>query len=55
MTFPLEAKLVSDTVVVVGSLDVTFADFGVEVPRSPVVVSVDDHGVLELQLLFTRT
>ncbi len=54
VTFPLEAKLVEGTVVVVGSLPVVFADYDVEVPRSPVVVSVDDHGTLELQLLFTR-
>ncbi len=53
--FPLQAKLVDGTVVVVGSLDVTFSDFGVEVPSAPVVLSVDDHGTLELQLLLTRS
>ncbi len=53
--FPLQAKLVDGTVVVVGSLDVTFSDFGVEVPSAPVVLSVDDHGALELQLLLTRS
>jgi polyisoprenoid-binding protein YceI len=52
--FPLQAKLVNGTVVVVGSLDVTFSDYGVEVPRAPVVLSVDDHGILELQLLLTK-
>jgi polyisoprenoid-binding protein YceI len=55
VAFPLQAKLVRGTVVVVGSLDVTFSDFGVEVPRAPIVLSVDDHGALELQLLLTRT
>jgi polyisoprenoid-binding protein YceI len=55
VSFPLQAKLVRGTVVVVGSLDVTFSDFGVEVPRAPIVLSVDDHGQLELQLLLTRT
>jgi polyisoprenoid-binding protein YceI len=55
VAFPLRAKLVGGTVVVVGSLDVTFSDFGVEVPRAPIVLSVDDHGQLELQLLLTRT
>ena len=53
--FPLQAKLVDGTVVVVGSLDVTFSDYGVTVPSAPIVLSVDDHGVLELQLLLTRT
>ena len=49
--FPLEAQLVDGTVVVVGSIDVTFSDFEVEVPQSPVVLSVDDQGTLELQIL----
>lgn len=53
--FPLQAKLVDGTVVVVGSLDVTFSDYGVTVPSAPIVLSVDDHGVLELQLLLIRT
>jgi polyisoprenoid-binding protein YceI len=54
VTFPLEAQLVNDTIVVVGSLDVVFADYDVEVPSAPVVISVDDHGPVELQLFFTR-
>jgi polyisoprenoid-binding protein YceI len=52
--FPLEAQLVQDTVVVVGSLEVTFADFGVEVPSARIVISAEDHGDLEVQLLLTR-
>jgi polyisoprenoid-binding protein YceI len=48
---PIEAQLVEGTIVVVGSMDVTFSDHDVEVPRSQVVLSVDDHGTLELQLL----
>lgn len=51
---PLEAQLVGDTVVVVGSLDIAFADYGVTPPTAPVVLSVDDNGVVELQLLLTR-
>ncbi|MEM9038172.1 MAG: YceI family protein [Actinomycetota bacterium] len=52
--FPLEAQLVNGVIVVVGSLDVVFSDFDVTVPSAPIVVSVDDEGVLELQLLFTK-
>jgi polyisoprenoid-binding protein YceI len=52
---PLEAQLVDDTVVLVGSTELTFSDFGVEVPSAPVVVSVSDTGTLELQLLLTRS
>jgi polyisoprenoid-binding protein YceI len=51
---PLEAQLVGDTIVVVGSLDVVFSDFGVTVPSAPIVLSVDDRGQMELQLFFSR-
>lgn len=54
VTFPLEARLVNGTVVVVGSLDISFADYDVQVPTSMKVVSVEDHGVVELQLLLKR-
>jgi polyisoprenoid-binding protein YceI len=54
VVFPLEAQLVGDTIVVVGSLDIVFADYDVEVPSAPIVVSVDDNGPIELQLFFTR-
>lgn len=51
---PLETQLVEDLIVVVGSVDITFADWGVEMPTSPGVVSVEDHGILELQLFLRR-
>lgn len=54
VTFPLDAQLVGDTIVVVGSLEVVFADYGVSVPTAPIVVSADDRGPIELQLFFTR-
>lgn len=50
---PLEAQLTGDTIVVVGSLDVVFSDFGVTAPSAPIVVSVDDRGQMELQLFFS--
>lgn len=55
VTVALEAQLVDDTIVVVGSTEVTFSDFGVEVPSSPLVLSVQDHGTVEMQLLLTRS
>jgi YceI-like domain len=54
VTIPLEAQLVDGTIVVVGSLDVTFSDYGVSVPSAPIVVSAEDNGVIELQLLFAQ-
>ena len=54
VTFPLQAQLVDGTIVVVGSLDVVFGDYDVEVPSAPIVVSAADNGPIELQLFFTR-
>ncbi len=54
VTFALDAQLVGDTIVVVGSTDILFSDYGVQVPDSQVVLSVEDHGVVEMQLLLVR-
>jgi polyisoprenoid-binding protein YceI len=51
---PLEARLVDEVVVVVGSVDIVFADYDVEAPSAVIVLSVEDHGLIELQLFFTR-
>ena len=51
---PLETQLVGELIVVVGAVDITFADWGVQMPTSPGVVSVEDHGILEMQLFLTR-
>ena len=52
--FDLEAQLVGDTIVVVGSSEVLFADYGVTAPTSRSVISVEDHGVMEFQLFLKR-
>jgi polyisoprenoid-binding protein YceI len=52
---PMEAQRTDDIVVVVGSVDIAFADWGVSVPSSPAVVSVEDNGPLEMQLFFVRS
>lgn len=54
VTIPLDARLVNDTIVVVGSIDIAFGDYGVEVPSAPIVLSAADRGPLELQLFLTR-
>ena len=54
VAFDLQAQLVGDIIVAVGSSDVVFGDYGVTAPTAPVVVSVEDHGIMEFQLLFTR-
>ena len=52
--FGLEAQLVGDTIVAVGSAEVVFSDYGVIAPTSRAVISVEDHGIMEFQLFFTR-
>lgn len=54
VSIPLEAKLSGNTVTVVGSIKITFADYSINPPQSMVVLSVDDFGQMELQLHFTK-
>jgi polyisoprenoid-binding protein YceI len=51
---PLTAKLSGGVIAVTGSLPITFADYGVQAPTSFAVVSIEDHGTMELQLFFTK-
>jgi polyisoprenoid-binding protein YceI len=51
---PLKAKRAGGVIAVTGSLEITFEDFGIAKPTSFLVLSVQDHGTLELQLFFTR-
>lgn len=50
----IQAKRVGQTIVVVGSTGIKLADFGIPKPFSPRVVSLEDHGTMEFQLLLTR-
>ncbi len=50
----LEAQLVDGGVLVAGSTDVVFSDYDVTTPSSPIVLSVEDNGTIEIQLWLTR-
>jgi len=52
--FDLKARLVGDTIVAAGSSEVVFGDYGVPTPTSASVISVEDQGVMEFLLYFTR-
>ena len=54
VTVPIQARLSGGVVSVTGSLDIAFADYSIEKPTSFVVLSIEDHGVMELQLHFQR-
>ena len=53
VTVDLTAQLVGDIVTVTGQFDIEFADYGIEAPSAPIVVSVEDHGIVEIQLFLT--
>jgi polyisoprenoid-binding protein YceI len=54
VTIALSATRQGGMMTVTGSMTITFADFNIEKPSSFVVLSVEDHGVMELQLHFVH-
>jgi polyisoprenoid-binding protein YceI len=54
VTIPLKAKWAGDVIEVAGSTEITFADYNITPPSSFLVLSIADHGTLELQLFFTK-
>ncbi|MCC6236778.1 MAG: YceI family protein [Dehalococcoidia bacterium] len=52
---PVEGKITSGKLVVVGSLPVALADYNIEKPRVPLVLSIEDVGTMELSLVFAPT
>ena len=52
VAFFLQATIVEPGLgLVVGSAEIFWEDFGVTPPRAPIVVSVEDHGIVEFQLV----
>ena len=51
---PIQARLSGDVVTVAGSIDILFADYDIDQPTSFLVLSIEDHGTMELQLHFRR-
>ncbi|HXG27063.1 MAG TPA: YceI family protein, partial [Candidatus Binatia bacterium] len=49
---PITARLSGDVVTVTGSIEIRFADYDIEQPRSFLVLSIEDHGIMEFQLHF---
>jgi polyisoprenoid-binding protein YceI len=55
VTMPLQAVRTGEAIAVTGQLEIPFADFEISQPRSFAVLSIDDRGILEVQLFFTRS
>jgi polyisoprenoid-binding protein YceI len=49
---PIQARRTGDTIEVVGSLEIDFADHDIVAPNFGGFVTVEDHGTIELQLTF---
>lgn len=54
VSIDLQGQRSNGLVVVVGSTEVRFADFNIQQPRAASVLSVEDRGTLELQLVFQQ-
>jgi len=54
VTVPIQARLAGDVVTVTGSIEIQFDDYGIEQPTSFLVLSIEDHGIMEFQLHFRR-
>ncbi|HXY71199.1 MAG TPA: YceI family protein [Actinomycetota bacterium] len=54
VSIPLQARWSGDQIQVVGSLPIVFADYGIT-PPSIGPVTVQDHGTMELQLVFAKS
>jgi polyisoprenoid-binding protein YceI len=55
VTVPINGQLVGDTVVVVGRVEIKFADYAIDRPTAGIVLSVDDVGEMEFQLFLARS
>jgi polyisoprenoid-binding protein YceI len=50
----IQAQRQGGIIAVAGSIPIVFGDYGFQGPSSFAVVSVNDHGIMELHVLFTR-
>ena len=55
VSVPVQASLSGDVVTVTGSIEILFADYDIERPTSFLVLSIEDHGIMEFQLHFRRS
>jgi polyisoprenoid-binding protein YceI len=55
VAIPVQGRWDGRDIQVVGSLHIVFADYGIQAPTSPVVVSIRDEGDMEFQIFFRKT
>jgi hypothetical protein len=55
VTVPLQGRWDGKQIQVVAKLPIVFSDYGITAPTAPAVASVDDHGEMEMQLVFDKS
>ncbi|MDH3606873.1 MAG: YceI family protein [Acidimicrobiia bacterium] len=55
VTITIDGQLIGTTVVVVGRVPITFADYDIDTPRAAVVLSIEGDGEMEFQLFLTKS
>jgi polyisoprenoid-binding protein YceI len=55
VTISLEGRWDGKQVQVVGKMPIVFSEYGITAPTAPAVASVDDHGEMEMQLVFDKS
>jgi hypothetical protein len=53
-TVHVDATVTDGVLAIVGSAPFTLADYEIDAPTAPVVVSIEDHGTIEVQLYLTK-
>ncbi len=54
VTLPIQGARRGDTIVLAGSMEILFPDYGIPKPSAPAVLSVDEKGVMEFQLVLKK-
>lgn len=54
VTLPIQGARRGDTIVLAGSMEILFPDYGIAKPSAPAVLSVDEKGVMEFQLVLKK-
>ena len=54
VTIPLEGARQAGNVIVAGSLEIVLADYAIQKPTAPSVLSIEDKGSMEFQLVFRK-
>lgn len=55
VSIPVQGQLKDGLIVVVGSIDIKFADYSISKPNGASVLSIEDHGIMEFQLFLKHS